>query len=96
MRTYKYIYGCEWVKIDNFCNLPHLVTQNLILQDTIVKNCKAYEKAEITRTTNADTAALMIENNQVCLLHSAYFKSCKEAFKKIMRMYHLTQNYCLA
>jgi hypothetical protein len=43
-----------------------------MLQDTIVKNSKAYEKAEMTRETNGDAAALMIENNEVCVLYSVF------------------------
>jgi translation elongation factor P/translation initiation factor 5A len=52
------------------------VKQNCILQDEVVKNSETYDEAEITMKTNGDSAALMVENNQVCCkLHEEAFTS---------------------
>jgi translation elongation factor P/translation initiation factor 5A len=52
------------------------VKANLILQDAVVKNSETYEEPEITMKANGDSAALMVENNQVCCkLHEEAFNS---------------------
>lgn len=47
-----------------------------------MKNSETYEEAEITMKANGDSAALMVENNQVC------FKLHEEAFTSIIIILH--------
>ena len=58
----------------------------------MVKNSKANEKAEPTRTANGDMAALMVENTPVsvlCFLCFDYFKSFEETSTSIIRTSHI-------
>ncbi|KDR19089.1 prestin-like isoform X2 [Zootermopsis nevadensis] len=58
--------------------------------DSIVKKSKAYEKEEITRKTNADTAALMLENNQIFCVILDMMSVCfvdPSAVKTLVAMY---------
>lgn len=59
-------------------------------EDTIVKNSKAYEKAEITRTANGDASALMVENTQVFCIILDMMSVCfvdPSAIKTLIAMY---------
>lgn len=58
--------------------------------DTVVKNSQAYEEAEITRKANGDSAALMVENNQVFCIVLDMMSVCfvdPSAIKTLIAMY---------